>query len=59
MLLFLPAIMLEELTGVEVAAIPVAVAPLPWSFTMGSGNTHLRAKNMTVKKIIQKGKKSW
>lgn len=36
----LPAIMLEELTGVELTAIPVAVAPLPWSFTMGSENTH-------------------
>ena len=34
-----PAIILEELTGVELAAIPPGVAPLPWSLTMGSGNT--------------------
>jgi len=32
----LPAIKLEELTGVELAAIPAAGAPLPWSLTMGS-----------------------
>lgn len=35
----LPAIKLEELTGVELAAIPAAGAPLPWSLTMGS-TTH-------------------
>lgn len=32
--------MLEELTGVELAAIPVAGAPLPWSLTMGSAQTN-------------------
>lgn len=35
---YLPAIILEELTGVELAAIPPGVAPLPWSLTMGSEN---------------------
>lgn len=53
----LPAIILEELTGVELAAIPPGVAPLPWSLTMGSDGRR-KKKSQNEQKWKQKGKKN-